>query len=98
LPSNVIKSHWISAISRYVEFLNGSRAGATRDILWRIGLSGRKSRMSGCYLMDSLTGKSFFLEAVGLPEIVRFSHVDLIVADCDRVVQWWQDVLGVMLL
>ena len=27
-----------------------------------------------------------------------FSHVDLTVSDCDRAVQWWQDVLGFILV
>jgi glyoxylase I family protein len=38
------------------------------------------------------------VEAVGMPEIMGFSHVDLTVSDCDGAVQWWQDVLGFMLV
>src|SRR5882757_4461567 len=33
-----------------------------------------------------------------MPEITGFSHVDLTVSDCDRAVQWWQDVLGFTLV
>jgi glyoxylase I family protein len=38
------------------------------------------------------------VKAVGMPEIMGFSHVDLTVSDCDRAVRWWQDVLGFMLV
>jgi glyoxylase I family protein len=27
-----------------------------------------------------------------------FSHIDVTVTDCDRAVQWWQDVLGFLLV
>jgi len=54
--------------------------------------------MSRRYLMDSLTGKVVLGGSGRRAGIMGFSHVDLTVADCDRAVQWWQDVLGFMLV
>jgi catechol-2,3-dioxygenase len=47
---------------------------------------------------DFPTGSAVVVEAVGMPEIMGFSHVDLTVSDCDRAVQWWQEVLGFILV
>jgi catechol-2,3-dioxygenase len=33
-----------------------------------------------------------------MPELAGFSHIDLTVTDCDESAQWWQDVLGFVLV
>jgi catechol 2,3-dioxygenase-like lactoylglutathione lyase family enzyme len=35
---------------------------------------------------------------MGFPHISGFGHIDLTVTDCDRTVQWWQQVMGFRLI
>jgi glyoxylase I family protein len=80
-----------------VEFLAGSGGDARCGVPWRVELSEFRTAFQ-LVIHDFPTGSAVVVEAVGMPEIMGFSHVDLTVSDCDRAVQWWQEVLGFILV
>jgi hypothetical protein len=89
--------HWISVISSQVQFLDA--VAAMRGVAsCRVGVSDGKTAPRAAVSWIPRPGPPVVVEAAGMPEIMGFSHVDLTVSNCDRAVQWWQDVLGFMLV